>query len=143
MASARSVRSVSERPAEEEGNEVAIHHYGASPDRPLTPAVRAGDWLFVSGQASTDPTTGEVLPGTFAEEFDRATGNLRAVLTDAGADLTQVVKVVAFLSDEAWLGEYNRSYLDAFPHPRPARTTFVSPLELVKFELECHAYLGD
>ncbi|MFA9444494.1 RidA family protein [Egicoccus sp. AB-alg6-2] len=120
-----------------------IQHFGASPTRPLTPAVRAGEWLFVSGQASTDPTTGEVVSGTFAEEFDRAVDNLRAVLSYAGADLSQVVKVVAFLSDEAWLAEYNHRYLDAFPHPRPARTTFVSPLELVKFELECHVYLGD
>lgn len=120
-----------------------IQRYGASPELPLTPAVRAGDWLYVSGQASTDRTTGEVIPGTFAEEFDRAVDNLRAVLADAGADLSQVVKVVAFLSDEAWREEYNQRYLEAFPHPRPARTSFVSPLELVKFELECHAYLGD
>lgn len=119
-----------------------IQHFGASSTRALTPAVRAGDWLFVSGQASTDPT-GQVVAGTFAEEFDRAVANLRTVLTDAGADLSQVVKVVAFLSDEAWLTEYNQRYLEAFPHPRPARTTFVSPLELVKFELECQAYLGD
>jgi 2-iminobutanoate/2-iminopropanoate deaminase len=119
-----------------------IEHLGAAPDRPLTPAVRAGDWLFVSGQASTDPVTGAVVSGTFAEEFDRAVANLRSVLATAGADLSHVVKVVAFLSDEAWLAEYNQRYLDAFPHPRPARTTFVSPLELVKFELECHAYLG-
>jgi 2-iminobutanoate/2-iminopropanoate deaminase len=122
---------------------VPIQHFGAAPDRPLTPAVRAGDWLFVSGQASTDPATGAVVSGTFGEEFERAVANLPAVLADAGADLGQVVKVVAFLSDEAWLGEYNQRYLQAFPHPRPARTTFVSPLELVKFELECHAYLGD
>jgi 2-iminobutanoate/2-iminopropanoate deaminase len=122
---------------------VPIQHFGAAPDRPLTPAVRAGDWLFVSGQASTDPATGAVVSGTFGEEFERAVANLPAVLADAGADLGQVVKVVAFLSDEAWLGEYNQRYLQAVPHPRPARTTFVSPLELVKFELECHAYLGD
>jgi 2-iminobutanoate/2-iminopropanoate deaminase len=121
---------------------VPIEHIGAAPDRPLTPAVRAGDWLFISGQASTDPETGAVVPGTFAEEFDRAVANLRSVLGAAGADLSHVVKVVAFLSEEAWLAEYNQRYLAAFPHPRPARTTFVSPLELVKFELECHAYLG-
>lgn len=120
-----------------------IEHFGASPERPLTPAVRAGDWLYVSGQASTDPTTGKVVSGAFAEEFERAVANLRRVLSDAGADLGQVVKVVAFLSDEAWLGEYNELYLTAFPHPRPARTTFVSPLELVKFEIECQAYVSD
>lgn len=119
-----------------------VQHFGADPGRPLTPAVRAGDWLFVSGQASTDPDTGAVIQGTFAEEFDRAVANLEGVLEDAGADLTKVVKVVAFVSDESWLGEYNERYLAAFPHPRPARTTFVSPLTVVKVELECQAYLG-
>lgn len=121
---------------------MAIEHFGASPDRPLSPAVRAGEWLFVSGQASTDADTGEVVPGTFAEEFDRSVDNLKRVLASAGADVTQVVKVLAFVSDEAWLSEYNERYLAAFPHPRPARTTFVSPLTLVKVELECQAYLG-
>lgn len=119
-----------------------IQHFGARPERPLTPAVRAGDWLFVSGQAATDPETGAVVPGSFADEFDLSFANLTRVLHDAGADLSQVVKVLAFVSDEAWLGEYNERYLAAFPHPRPARTTFVSPLTLVKVELECQAYLG-
>lgn len=121
---------------------MAITHYGATPQRPLSAAVRAGDWLYVSGQASTDPETGSVVSGTFAEEFDRAAENLRRVLAEAGADMSQVVKVMAFVSDERYLGEYNARYLDAFDHPRPARTTFVSPIELVKVEFECHAYLG-
>jgi 2-iminobutanoate/2-iminopropanoate deaminase len=125
-----------------EDDTMAIQHFGASPGRPLSAAVQAGEWLFVSGQASTDPVTGELLEGSFAEEFDRAVGNLEQVLADAGADLSQVVKVLAFVSDEAWLSEYNQRYLTAFPHPRPARTTFVSPLTLVKVELECQAYLG-
>lgn len=119
-----------------------IEHVGASPDRPLSAAVRAGDWLYVSGQASTDPATGQIVPGSFGEEFDRSVANLRAVLAEAGAGTDQIVKVMAFVSDEAYLSEYNRRYLKAFPHPRPARTTFVSPLDLVKVELECHAYLG-
>lgn len=119
-----------------------IQHFGASPDHPLTPAVRAGDWLYVSGQASTDPDTGQVIQGTFAEEFDRAVSNLQRVLGDAGADFSHVVKVLAFVSDETWLGEYNERYMAAFEHPRPARTTFVSPVTFIKVELECHAYVG-
>jgi enamine deaminase RidA (YjgF/YER057c/UK114 family) len=43
---------------------VPIQHFGASPDRPLSPAVRAGDWLFVSGQASADASTGAMTSGT-------------------------------------------------------------------------------
>lgn len=119
-----------------------IQHYGAPPARPLSSAVRAGDWLYVSGQASTDATTGEVVFGAFAEEFDRSFANLTRVLAEAGAGLAEAVKAMGIVSDEAWLPEQNAPYLDAFPHPRPARTTFVSPLELVKVVLECPAYLG-
>jgi 2-iminobutanoate/2-iminopropanoate deaminase len=120
-----------------------IEHFGAYEDRPLSRAVRAGDWLYVSGQASTDPETGKVVPGSFGEQFDRTVDNLHRVLAEAGAGMDQVVKILAFINDEANLREYNERYLAAFKHPRPARTTFVSPVTLVKVELECHAYLGD
>ena len=53
---------------------------------PFSPAVRVGDLIFVSGQASVDKT-GKIIPGTFEEEFRRSVENLRDVLVSAGSDL--------------------------------------------------------
>lgn len=119
-----------------------IQHFEAHPDHPYSPAVRAGDWLFVSGQASTDPVTRSIIPGTFDEEFSRSIGNLHRVLALAGAGMEHVVKVTAIISDAGSLARYNQLYLEAFEHPRPARTTMVNPGKRVQVELECQAYLG-
>ncbi len=119
-----------------------IIHIDARESHPFTHAVRAGDWLYVSGQASTDFETMQIVAGTFAEEFDRTMDNLRRVLAMAGAGLEDVVKVVGMVRDDADLAEYNALYLRAFPHPRPARTTHVGVLTRIKVELECTAYLG-
>lgn len=125
-----------------DGATARITHIDAREHHPFTHAVRAGDWLYVSGQASTDFETMQIVPGTFAEEFDRTMENLRRVLAMAGAGLEDVVKVVGMVKDDADLAEYNQRYLQAFPHPRPARTTHVGSLTRIKVELECVAYLG-
>jgi 2-iminobutanoate/2-iminopropanoate deaminase len=119
-----------------------IEHIGARPDRPLSPAVRAGDWLFVSGQASTDPETGAFLAGTFEEEFARSVANLRAVLAAAGTDESRIVRIGAFVRDEADLPLFNRLYLETFPHPRPARTTIAMGFGFLRFEIEATVHLG-
>lgn len=121
---------------------MTIQHFAAFPDHPYSTAVRAGDWLFVSGQASTDPITREIVPGTFDEEFSRSVGNLQRVLALAEAGMEQVVKITAIISDRGNLARYNQLYLEAFEHPRPARTTMVNPGKRVQVELECQAYLG-
>lgn len=119
-----------------------ITHIDARENHPFTHAVRAGDWLYVSGQASTDFVTMQIVPGTFGEEFDRTMDNLRRVLAMAGAGLEDVVKVVGMVRDEADLAEYNERYLQAFRHPRPTRTTHVGALTSIQVEFECVAYLG-
>lgn len=119
-----------------------VEHIGANPDRTLSQAVRAGDWLFVSGQASTDPGTGAFIPGTFDEEFARSVANLRLVLAEASARDDQIVKIAAYVRDEAMLMRYNELYLMAFPHPRPARTTAAMCFQFLQVELECVAFLG-
>lgn len=121
---------------------MSIEHFGADPARPLSAAARAGDWLYVSGQASTDPVTGEFLPGTFDEEFDRAATNLLRVLAAAGATYEQVVKITSFVRDEADLPRYNELYLARFAHPRPARTTCAMGFRFLRIEMEAIAYLG-
>lgn len=119
-----------------------IQHIDARADRVLTPAVRAGDWLFVSGQASTDRETGAFVAGSFDEEFARSVANLDAVLASAGAGREHVVRIGAFVRDEADLPRYNELYLETFAHPRPARTTTAMGFEFLRFELEAVAYLG-
>lgn len=121
---------------------MTVEHFGAEPSRPLSAAVRAGAWLFVSGQASTDRATGRFLPGSFEDEFERAAANLLAVLAEAGASYEQVVKISAFVRDEEDLGHYNELYLARFPHPRPARTTSAMGFQFLRIELEAVAYLG-
>lgn len=119
-----------------------LAHIEARSGHPYSHAVRAGDWLYVSGQASTDPETMQIVNGTFEEEFDRTMDNLLRVLERAGADLSDVVKVVGMVRDEADLEEYNERYKAAFPEPRPARTTHVGSLTRIRVEIECVAYLG-
>lgn len=121
---------------------MTISHIGAAPERPLSAAVRAGDWLYISGQASTDPVTGTFLPGSFAEEFSRSVENLWRVLASAGGRPEQLVKVVSYLRDEADLPHYNDLYRAAFTHPRPARTTTQVGFQFLRFEIEAVAYLG-
>lgn len=104
------------------------------------PAVWAGAFLFVSGQAAVDET-GSVVPGTFLEQMDLAISNLARVLQREGLSLADVVQVRAYVHDPACLAEYNRHYPDYFQHPRPARTTLTGCLlDPVKFELDVVAY---
>lgn len=119
-----------------------IEHILADERRPLTPAVRAGDWLYISGQASTDPETGAFIPGTFEEEFRRSVDNLHRVLAAAGTDARTLVRVGAFVRDEESLPLYNQLYLAEFAHPRPTRTTVAMGFQFLKFEIEAIAYLG-
>lgn len=112
-----------------------------SGDGPLfPPAVRAGDFVFVSGQASVDES-GSIVPGTFAEEMHRSIENVRRVLAVEGLDLADVVKVSSYVHDPADLAEYNRLYPEYFAPPRPARTTIANCLtEAVKFEIDVVAH---
>lgn len=120
-----------------------ISHFGADPDTVLSRSVRAGDWLYISGQASTDPRTGAFLPGTFDEEFTRSVDNLDNALAEAGADRSRLVRLGSYVRDEDALPRYNELYLRTFAHPRPARTTIAMGFGFLRFEIEAVAYLGD
>jgi 2-iminobutanoate/2-iminopropanoate deaminase len=76
-----------------------IIHSQAAPEPigPYSQAVRAGDFVFVSGQIALDPTTGELKMATLAEEVQWVLKNLCAVLDAAGATPKDVVKCSTFL----------------------------------------------
>ena len=90
---------------------------------PYSQAIKAGGFVFVSGQIAIDPKTGEFLAGGIAEQTERALTNLVAVLEAAGSSLDQVVKTTVFLADMKEFAGMNEVYARFFSAPPPARAT--------------------
>jgi len=112
------------------------------PRGPYSHAVRAGDFIYVSGQVALDPKTNEFAIGTVAQETRRTLDNIRSILEAAGADLEDVVKCSVFLTDVRNFAEMNEVYNEYFGKAKPARTTVqaVLPAVGVKIEIDCVAY---
>ncbi len=89
---------------------------------PYSQAIRAGDFVFASGQLGLDPATGELRAG-IAAQAEQALDNLAAVLEAAGASLADVVKTTIFLADMADFGTVNAIYGARFRDAPPARST--------------------
>lgn len=107
---------------------------------PFSPAVRAGDFIFVSGQASVDDT-GAYIEEDFPAEMERSMQNVVRILAQAGATLDDVVQVRSFLGDMAYRDSYNELYPNYFTKPFPARTTVAGGIGALKFEIDVVAYL--
>lgn len=111
---------------------------------PYSQAVRAGDFVFTSGQIALDPTTGEMVTGGTAAEAKQVLSNLVAVLAAAGATPGDVVKTTIFLADMGDFAEVNALYGEVFRTELPARST-VQAAKLPKgarVEIEAVAYLS-
>lgn len=112
---------------------------------PYSPAIRVGDFLFVSGQTPIDPATGQLIAdNSVGAQTRRALRNIQAVVTAAGGSLNAVVKTTVFLRDMADFAEMNGAYEEFFGEVRPARST-VAVAGLPKdarVEIECIAVLG-
>lgn len=110
---------------------------------PFSPAVRVGNLLFVSGQASVD-TLGTIVSGTFEEEMRRSLENLKAILVAARSDLRFVVQTRNYVRDPEDLESFNRLYREFFSSPFPARTTLTHCLDTsLKYEVDCIAVIPD
>ena len=81
---------------------------------PYSQAVEAGNLLFVSGQLGLDPATGDFVPGGVREQAEQAFRNLRAILTEAGYTLADVVKATVFLVDMNDFAVVNEVYAAQF-----------------------------
>jgi 2-iminobutanoate/2-iminopropanoate deaminase len=90
---------------------------------PYSHAVRAGSLLFCSGQIPLDPTTGELVGGSAAEQAHQCLANLVAVCEAAGASLTRAVRLTVYMTDLAHFPEVNAVYESFFPKEPPARVT--------------------
>ena len=114
-----------------------------APIGPYSQAIRAGDWLFVSGTLGIDPATGALAPGGAAAQADLALMNLTAILKSSGATPRMVVKTTIFLKDMDDFAKVNEAYGRVFDHEPPARST-VAVARLPKdalVEIDAVAYL--
>jgi len=108
---------------------------------PFSPAVRAGNFLFVSGQIPRHPDTGEMAPPNIEAQTRQVLENVKSVLEFAGSSLDQVLKVTIFLDDMDNYAAVNQIYAQYFPQNPPARACVqVARLPLnVKIEIEAIA----
>jgi 2-iminobutanoate/2-iminopropanoate deaminase len=113
-----------------------------APSGGYSQAIRAGDFLFLSGQGPYD-TDGSRVGATIAEQVRQVLGNLDAVARAAGGSLQGAVRVGMYISDMRHFEEMDAEYRTFFAEPRPARTTIQS--DLVGFDVEGDAvvWLGD
>ncbi|MHC5058849.1 MAG: RidA family protein [Planctomycetota bacterium] len=88
---------------------------------PYSQAVKAGEFVFCSGQIPLDPATGELVAGAIEEATERCLLNLREVLRAAGLDLADAVKVSVFMTDLSLFGRMNEVYARFFETDPPAR----------------------
>ena len=120
-----------------------------APDAPqamgaYSPAIKAGNLLFVSGQIPVDPTTGNLIQGDIAAQADQVMRNLTALLRAAGASFTNVVRTTVYLADMNDFAGMNEVYSRYIVDPPPARATVqVARLPRdVKIEIDAIAVLA-
>ena len=97
---------------------------------PYSPGVRAGGFLYVSGQAGVDPATGEPAGSTIADQARQAMRNVEAVLRAGGSRPELVVNVTVLVADIGEFARVNEVFAEAFPSEPPARMTMQVPLPL-------------
>jgi 2-iminobutanoate/2-iminopropanoate deaminase len=90
---------------------------------PFSAAVRAGGFLFLSGQVAVDPATSKLIAGDVGAQTEQIFSNVAAVLEAAGKSFDDVIKTNVFLADMKDFGAMNAIYGRYFQTPYPARTT--------------------
>ena len=95
----------------------------APPMGPFSQAVRAGGFIFLSGQVAQAPATGKLIAGDVTAQTEQIFKNLHAVLRAAGKSFADVVRVGVFLTDMKDFSQMNAVYARQFDAPYPARTT--------------------
>ena len=112
----------------------------SKPLGPYTPVVRAGDLVIVSGQGGMKD--GKIVEGGVAAQTTQTIANIAERLAEAGAELSDVVKTLCFLTDMDTFTTFNEAYAEGFGNHRPARSTVeVSALPGgMNVEIEAWAY---
>lgn len=112
------------------------------PKGAYSPGVRAGDFLYVSGQVPRDPRTGELVGADVGAQARQTLANLRGVLEAGGASLADVVSVSVHLANVDDWGAFDAVYRETFTAPFPTRTVVGAALRGILVEVTAVAYLG-
>ena len=112
-----------------------------APRGPYSPAVRAGDFIFLAGQVPVDPATNALSTGDIRHETRLVLNNIKLILEGVGSSLADVVKVGVFLASGDDFAAMNEVYSEFFGDTKPVRTTvvcvFMAP---IRVEIDCTAY---
>ena len=112
------------------------------PKGPYSPAVRAGDFIYVSGQTPRNPVSGELVGTDVATQTRQTLSNVQLILVQAGATLQDVVSVTIYLADMDDWGTVNSVYTEFFSSPFPSRTAVGCSLREILVEISVVAYVG-
>jgi 2-iminobutanoate/2-iminopropanoate deaminase len=115
---------------------------GATPRGHYTPAIRAGGFVYVSGQGPIDPDSDKLVVADVETQTRITLGNIARILAAAGAGITDIVKVSVFLRDIGAFHQMNKAYAEFFGDHKPARTTIESRFHQAEMlvEIDCVAY---
>src|SRR5436190_12504895 len=113
-----------------------------TPRGPYSPAVRAGDFIFVSGQGPIDVQTNQFKFGDIQDETRVVLNNVKRILEGCGASMADVVKCSVFLGDGKDFAAMNEIFAEFFGDHKPARTTVEAKFAVpqMKVEIDCIAY---
>lgn len=112
------------------------------PKGPYSPAVRAGPFVFVSGQVPRDPITGELGGDDVATQTRVTLSNVQRLIEQAGAKLSDVVSITVYLANVDDWGAMNEVYKEFFSSPFPTRTAIGVELRDILVEINAIAYVG-
>jgi 2-iminobutanoate/2-iminopropanoate deaminase len=114
-----------------------------APRGPYSPAVRAGGFIYVSGQVPIDPATGQAVLGDIAQETRQVLKNIENCLAACGATLADVVRCGVYLTNIADFAAMNAVYAEVFGDAKPARSAIgvaSLPLPGARVEIDAIAY---
>jgi len=114
-----------------------------APRGPYSPAVRAGDSIYVAGQIPIDPVSGAVVTGDIQKETRQVLTNIKNILEGCGSSLQDVVRCGVYLTNPDDFKPMNEVYAEFFGEAKPARTTVIVaalPLKDARVEIDAVAY---
>jgi 2-iminobutanoate/2-iminopropanoate deaminase len=114
-----------------------------TPRGPYSPAVRAGDFIFVAGQVPVDPATDKMSLGDIEHETRLVLNNIKRIVEGVGATMADVVRVGVYIKDGADFAAMNAVYTEFFDDNKPARSTIVCGFVAdIRVEIDCVVYIG-